>query len=538
MAKQPATLPAVGRPSGWLWLILAYGAAIRAFNLTEPWGRHLLGIDGAWHSIIGRNLLRHGFFATRGAPVLNPGQSIPGEWTYYLHHPPLLDWIVALSFRIFGIHEWSARLVPLLFSLGTIVLTYRLACRLFPASSMAVAAAFFMATIPMSAIYGMHVDYHGAIVLAFALAAISAYERLTATGERRYGLFLIAMVTLCALTDWPGFYLPPLVLAHAWLSRPSAPAGDGSRQAKRWAIALLLWSLLLLAAIFLYFQMVHGDLEFMLRKFVQRTYRLKDDTRRAFDLADWIRAIARYQRALNTLPMLIGAAIWILAYVRRRIRGQTALADGFVWILLGFGAMHIVLPFQMAYVHDCLGIYLTPAFAVCAGVTVHALWQAAERMAAGGGARLIRWVAVAGLALLWTGWAASITVDYPRARQRESDVGHFASPKVLGTLIRDHTAPDQAAIVFDEDDCAPALWFYADRPLTPFVYTATDLDELMHAPELWGPECFPIRARTQPAIAVLPEQTAIDQPHVAALLASYPHTVKQGMRIYDLRPID
>jgi hypothetical protein len=252
MAKQLASLPAVGRPSGWLWLILAYGAAIRAFNLTEPWGRHLVGIDGAWHSIIGRNLLRHGFFATHGAPVLNPGLSVPGEWTYYLHHPPLLDWIVALSFRIFGIHEWSARLVPLVFSLGTIVLTYRLVSRLFaaaqPPTLIPLTAAFFMATIPMSAIYGMHVDYHGAIVLGFALAAITAYERLIGTG--RPTAALIAMVTLCA--DWPGFYLPPLS-RHAWWSRQSGRRG-GSAPGEAMDDPLLSRPLLL-AAIF-YFRAI------------------------------------------------------------------------------------------------------------------------------------------------------------------------------------------------------------------------------------------------------------------------------------------
>jgi len=531
MAKQPATLPAVGRPRGWLWLILVYGATIRAFNLTEPWGRHLLGIDGAWHSIIGRNLLRHGFFATRGAPVLNPGQSIPGEWTYYLHHPPLLDWIVALSFRIFGIHEWSARLVPLLFSLGTIVLTYRLARRLFPATGIALAAALFMATIPMSAIYGMHVDYHGAIVLAFALAAISAYERLTATGERRYGLVLIAMVTLCALTDWPGFYLPPLFLAHAWLGARS----PGTPAARRWSIALLVWSLVVLAAIFLYFRAVHGDLEFMLRKFVQRTYRLKDDARRTFDLRDWILAITRYQRNLNTLPVLLCAAIWILSYVVQRVRRRASPAAGFVWILLAFGAMHIILPFQMAYVHDCLGIYLTPGLAVCAAVAMSWLWQVGEGMAARG-ARTVARVAIVGLVLLWIGWASTITVAYPSARSREADQGHLASPKALGTVIQARTTPDQAAIVFDEDDCAPALWFYADRPLTPFVYTAADLSELMRAPELWGPECFPIRTRARPAIAVVPEQIARERPRLAALFAEHAHIIEQGMRIYDLRP--
>jgi hypothetical protein len=102
-------------------------------------------------------------------------------------------------------------------------------------------------------------------------------------------------------------------------------------------------------------------------------------------------------------------------------------------------------------------------------------------------------------------------------------------------LIRDHTAPDQAAIVFEEDDCAPALWFYADRPLTPFVYSTADLEELLQSPELWGPECFPIRTRAPAVVAVLPEQAAVEHPAITAVLAAYPHTIEQEMRIYDLR---
>ena len=44
-----------------------------------------------------------------------------GEWIVpylqgepYLDKPPLLYWLVGLSYRLFGIHDWSARLVPAL----------------------------------------------------------------------------------------------------------------------------------------------------------------------------------------------------------------------------------------------------------------------------------------------------------------------------------------------------------------------------------------------------------------------------------------
>jgi hypothetical protein len=54
-----------------------------------------------------------------------------GEWTVpylqgqpYLDKPPLLYWLVMLSYRTFGLHDWSARLVPALALHGCILLTY------------------------------------------------------------------------------------------------------------------------------------------------------------------------------------------------------------------------------------------------------------------------------------------------------------------------------------------------------------------------------------------------------------------------------
>src|SRR5258707_14160667 len=54
-----------------------------------------------------------------------------GEWVVpylqgepYFDKPPLLYWLVRLSYRLFGVHDWSARLVPALAVHGCILLTY------------------------------------------------------------------------------------------------------------------------------------------------------------------------------------------------------------------------------------------------------------------------------------------------------------------------------------------------------------------------------------------------------------------------------
>src|SRR5204862_793039 len=49
----------------------------------------------------------------------------------YYQKPPLLYWLVMLSYSIFGVHDWAARLVPVLASLGTVFIIWWWARRVF-----------------------------------------------------------------------------------------------------------------------------------------------------------------------------------------------------------------------------------------------------------------------------------------------------------------------------------------------------------------------------------------------------------------------
>ena len=59
-----------------------------------------------------------------------------GEWVVptlqgepYLDKPPLLYWLVMLSYRVLGVHDWAARLVPALAVHACVLLTYLLGRR-------------------------------------------------------------------------------------------------------------------------------------------------------------------------------------------------------------------------------------------------------------------------------------------------------------------------------------------------------------------------------------------------------------------------
>jgi 4-amino-4-deoxy-L-arabinose transferase-like glycosyltransferase len=63
----------------------------------------------------------------------------------YLDKPPLLFWSSALSFGLFGIHNWSYKLPSILFAFGGVYATYRYA-RLFQSKPVATWAAFLFAS--------------------------------------------------------------------------------------------------------------------------------------------------------------------------------------------------------------------------------------------------------------------------------------------------------------------------------------------------------------------------------------------------------
>jgi dolichol-phosphate mannosyltransferase len=105
-----------GRARWAAGLLLASVAGLLLLpNLSYP----LIDPDESRYAEISREMLESGDFVvpTRfGKP--------------YLDKPPLLYWLTATSFRLFGVSEASARLVPALSAILTVVITYALGARL------------------------------------------------------------------------------------------------------------------------------------------------------------------------------------------------------------------------------------------------------------------------------------------------------------------------------------------------------------------------------------------------------------------------
>ena len=103
-----------------------------SYGLWEP--------DEARYAEIGREMLALGNFIV---PHLN--------YVPYIEKPPLLYWLTALCFKMFGLNELAARLVPALSALGTVTATFFFVRRTFDRRRAMLAAAI-LTTAPIFAV--------------------------------------------------------------------------------------------------------------------------------------------------------------------------------------------------------------------------------------------------------------------------------------------------------------------------------------------------------------------------------------------------
>lgn len=155
--------------------------------------------------------------------------ALRGEWVVpylqgepYLDKPPLFYWVVRLSYAVFGVHDWAARVGPALAAHATLVLTYLLGRRAVGERA-ARAGAILLALAPA---FGMArlVLLDGLLTLWVTAGLFCLYE--AARGERwrwGWGLAAAMLVGLGVLTKGPIALV--LTVPPVWAWRRLSGAG-------------------------------------------------------------------------------------------------------------------------------------------------------------------------------------------------------------------------------------------------------------------------------------------------------------------------
>lgn len=201
------------RRLGWMQVaLLAIAGAFLLTNLGYP----LIDRDETRYAEIAREMLVSGDWIL---PTLN--------FKTYYDKPPLLYWLVASSFSIFGIHEWAARLVPVFAAFGTLALVIWFSSRHLGRRIGMISGGVLMLTGGF-AFCSRYLLIDGVLTFFTTASLIAAHE---AVSQRKNGVFhwwwWIAASVACGLGSLSKGPLSlvlflPVVFAFAWLEREAA----------------------------------------------------------------------------------------------------------------------------------------------------------------------------------------------------------------------------------------------------------------------------------------------------------------------------
>ena len=347
-----------------LFVVLVTAAWLSSYRLAEPaWEmKHHGYILSEW-SHNAANYLRFGL-ETRTGLVMDYGWLKPGNgFTYRIDHPPLTSLVIALSYAIFGIHEWSARLAPLLFSLALATLVF-LFVRRIAGVGWALLATVFAAFSPGFLFYARLPVPH-VLAMPFVLATFLAYREWTVTGERKYLTSLWVLFAVGCWTDWIVYFVMPWLLIHYLLFHYRA------RPDLRFLLIGLSLPFALFASHLVWAWLVGGTepLRQLMQIFLWRSAAVAHSTAHKVGSTwgDLYKLSYSWVVLYLTSTMLSLALVWSATFVVRVVNRRVLADDFLVLCLFSYGLVHSIAFRNRIYFHDYLTAFQWLPFVAIAG---------------------------------------------------------------------------------------------------------------------------------------------------------------------------
>ena len=300
-----------------------FGLIVKPFIGHHDW-------NGVFYANIARNFMRWGLVKTGLGQVTDFG-FITDPQNFYTHYPPLFPLILAGWFKIVGVGDWQARLVPLVFTLGSILILLEL-FKYLKLSRAAKIAGLSVGLTPMWRYFSL-MPSQEALIVFFSLLSVLFFLR----GKRRS---FYAAVVLNGLSGWAGYFLYPwlflLKQRQSWLVK----AG----------IILTIIFLLHLGHIYWLTGSVTGG-------GLLEALKLRLNLSGMPEFTWWKYLILEKQRLAAFYTVILLAAAAVSTWWRR---------ERLILALLGWGLSYPLIFSNVVFVHDYFNIFFIPYLAVAA----------------------------------------------------------------------------------------------------------------------------------------------------------------------------
>jgi len=184
----------------------------------------------------------------------------------YAHKPPLLFWLIHLTWFIFGVNEVTPRLIPMFFAMANIFLVYRVSLQLWPGDKKTAKYATLLLSVTLVYLVWSFLILYEMLLTFWVLVAVHGILSASKAGGKRPWLqitlgigggiltkgpvVLVHVVPLLVLAPWwnrmpkdrlPGWYgrafgscLLGLLLAGLWVAPAVIQGGEAYRHALLW----------------------------------------------------------------------------------------------------------------------------------------------------------------------------------------------------------------------------------------------------------------------------------------------------------------
>jgi hypothetical protein len=451
-----------------LILILVLAATLRCYRIAEPgwdsahYGSSLRSVplDG-WHGFtlcewggVARNYLKFGYLETKLGLVKHRGWAKP--FYYRVDHPPLLPLLISLSYLLFGIHEWSIRLVPLLTSLGLLPLVFWLGHKL-GGKGVALIASLFFALLPVQAYYSALPVPH-ILGSFFSWLTIVSYLRWVETRGKKWCAAIYLSFILAALSDWPAYIVVPPLLLHYTVCE--------YRKTKnlKFVLSLGILPVMLLAAHFgwIYLLAGEGGVRELSDRFLIRTISGgTEEGRYVFTMWGFYAIAYTRFKFFLTPTICILSTVWFIDFLLMPLHKKLSKQNMSIVALFLFGLGQNLVFHNMVYIHDFDMLFdFTPLFAVLAALAARFV---AEKVLFNKRVLTVPFYLIVCYLL-----ATQATVALRRLHSVYVDADRF----LIGSKVNEVT--DRNAIVMGDFEADYYMIFYADRSW-PVVRNLQDL---------------------------------------------------------------
>ena len=357
-------------------LLLSWG--LLTIRIDAMWfGHH--DENGRWISTAARNYELYGASNLDYLVTVTSYPTTEAEQERYVHHPPLIVWLVSLSSNVFGRYgessqfvvgtpyELSARLVPIFSTMISLAAFFVIVRRLYNAQ-LALLALFLYIVTPMTAYFGRMVNHEPlALVFLYLFIAIFINWIRRYTHQRTAALILFA--SLAMWSAWaPAFFfftLGIIALIFGKTIHRIAIVGVGI------AVGIIT------AIIPIYYALAHEETLAKLQEAFQ--FRTSNQSRsrgsNPFTFGDFV------LRQITHMLTAMGFGLVVLGTIGTAITVtlKNRFADAMVLAMLIGGLLYMLVFRNAFFIHDYYKIYLMPSLTIASAVAITTAFNRANK---------------------------------------------------------------------------------------------------------------------------------------------------------------